>query len=205
MEPKWLTWAKELQAISQSGLTYTKDVYDKERFEEIRRISTEMMAHQTGMDTEKIKALFANETGYATPKVDIRAVVFKENKLLMVKEKSDGKWSLPGGWGDIGLSPGEVAVKEVKEESGFEVEPLKLLAVFDKKRHPHPPSAYHTYKLFIQCEITGGKGIEGVETSDVGFFPENGLPPLSLARNTESQIRQAFRRVNNPDTPVYFD
>lgn len=205
MEPKWLTWAKQLQSIAQAGLTYSKDVYDLERFEEIRQLSVEIMAHYTDMDKTVIADLFANETGYATPKVDIRAVVFRENKILLVRENTDGGWSLPGGWGDIGLTPSEVAVKEAKEESGFDVKPVKLIAVLDKKCHPHPPSPYYTYKIFIQCDIIGGKAEEGIETSGVGFFPENELPPLSVARTTESQIQMAFNQLHNPDEPVRFD
>jgi ADP-ribose pyrophosphatase YjhB (NUDIX family) len=205
VEPKWLEWAKQLQAISQAGLTYSKDVYDLERFEMIREMSVEMMAQHTEMDQTVIRDLFANETGYATPKVDIRAVVFKEDKLLMVRETTDGDWSLPGGWGDIGLSPGEVAVKEVKEEAGFDVKALKLLGVLDKKCHPHPPSPYHVYKIFILCDIIGGKPEEGIETSAVGFFAEEELPPLSVARNTESQIRMMFRHLQNPGGDVFFD
>ncbi|MCA1063813.1 NUDIX hydrolase [Rossellomorea sp. AcN35-11] len=205
MEPKWLDWAKQLQSIAQAGLTYSNDVYDVERFEMIRDISVEMMARHTDVDQSVIRDLFANETGYATPKVDIRAVVFKDDKLLMVKEKSDGGWSLPGGWGDIGLTPGEVAVKEVKEESGFDVKAVKLLGVLDKKCHPHPPSPYHVYKVFIRCDIIGGEAAEGVETSDVRFFPEHDLPSLSVERNTEYQIHMAFRHLHHEDEPVYFD
>src|SRR5690625_5682768 len=122
----------------------------------IRDISVEMLSKQTEVDQTIIKELFANESGYATPKVDVRAVVFKDNKILMVQEETDGAWALPGGWGDIGLSPSEVAVKEVQEESGFDVKAVKLIGILDKKLHPHPASPYHTYKLFIQCEITGG-------------------------------------------------
>lgn len=205
MEPKWLDWAKQLQSIAQAGLAYSKDVYDLERFELIRNISVEILSHQTDMDLTVIRDLFASETGYATPKVDIRAVVFKENKILMVKENSDGDWSLPGGWGDIGLAPSEVAVKEVKEESGFDVKAIKLLGVLDKKCHPHPPSLYHVYKMFIQCEIIGGQPKEGIETSAVEFFSENELPSLSIARNTESQIELAFKHLHNLQEPVYFD
>lgn len=205
MEPKWLNWAKQLQAMSQAGLTYSKDVYDLERFELIRNISVEILSEHTDMETTVIKDLFANETGYATPKVDIRAVVFMNNKILMVKENTDGDWSLPGGWGDIGLTPGEVAVKEVKEESGFDVKPQKLIGVLDKKCHPHPPSPYHVYKMFIQCEIIGGHPKEGIETSAVEFFAEKELPSLSIARNTESQIQLAFRHLHNPEEPVSFD
>lgn len=204
-ESEWLKWAKELQAIAQTGLTYSKDVYDKERFESIRRISVEILAKYTNMDASIIKDLFANETGYATPKVDIRAAVFLNKKILLVKEKTDGKWALPGGWGDIGLSPSEVAVKEVKEESGFDVKALKLIAVFDKKFHDHPPSPIHVYKLLIQCEIIGGLAAEGIETSAVQFFAESNLPPLSLPRNTEAQIQLAFKHLYNQNEPVYFD
>ena len=205
MEPKWLEWAKQLQSIAQAGITYSKDVYDLERFELVRNISVEMLSHYTDVSKTLIKDLFANETGYATPKVDIRSVVFKDHKILMVREKTDGDWSLPGGWGDIGLTPSEVAVKEVKEESGYEVEVIKLMGVLDKKCHPHPPSPYHVYKMFIRCEIIGGQPKEGMETSAVGFFAENELPPLSLARNTESQIKWAFKHLHNPQEPVYLD
>lgn len=186
MEDKWLAWAKQLQSIAQAGLTYSKDSYDLERFQQIRDMSVEIMSGHTGTEMKLIEELFANETGYATPKVDIRAV--------MVREKMDGRWALPGGWADIGLSPTEVAVKEAKEESGFEVRAIRLLAVHDKKFHPHPPSPYHVYKLFIQCEIIGGQAAIGAETSEVKFFSENDLPEeLSIERNTESQIRMAFR------------
>jgi ADP-ribose pyrophosphatase YjhB (NUDIX family) len=205
LEPKWLEWAKQLQSIAQAGLTYSKDVYDLERFELIRNLSVEMLALHTDVSRTVIKDLFANETGYATPKVDIRAVVFKDNKILMVRENTDGGWALPGGWGDIGLTASEVAVKEVKEESGFDVKPIKLTAVLDKKCHPHPPSPYHVYKIFIQCEIIGGQPMGGIETDAVEFFAENELPPLSVERNTESQIRLAFKHLHNPQEPVYFD
>ncbi|WP_404996247.1 NUDIX hydrolase [Caldifermentibacillus hisashii] len=205
MKPKWLEWAKELQSIAQAGLTYSRDVYDLERFEQIREISMEIMSQYTKVDQSVLKNLFANETGYPTPKVDIRAVIFEDNKILLVKENSDDSWSLPGGWADIGLTPSEVAIKEVKEESGFDVKPVKLLGVLDKKCHPHPPSPYHVYKIFIQCEIIGGGPQTGIETTAVGFFAENELPKLSEGRNTRSQIEMLFRQVNNPQEPVYFD
>ncbi len=205
MEPKWLEWAKQLQAIAQTGLTYSKDPFDIERFEAIRKISIEIMNHYTDVEEKKIKNLFAKETGYATPKVDIRAVVVKDHKVLLVREKSDNAWSLPGGWADIGLSPGEVAAKEVKEEAGLDVQATRLLAVFDKKKHPHPPSPYHVYKMFILCEILGGSLTPGLETRDVQFFAENEIPPLSKSRVTESQLELIFKSINSPGHPVYFD
>ena len=205
LEPKWLDWSKQLQSIAQAGLTYSKDVYDLERFELIRNISIDILAHYTDMDRPVIKDLFAGETGYATPKVDIRAVVFKDDKILMVRENTDGNWALPGGWADIGHTPSEVAVKEVKEESGFTVQPIRVIAVIDKKCHPHPPSAFHVYKIFIQCEIIGGQPAIGIETSEVKFFAENELPPLSTARNTKTQIELAFKYLKSPHEAVYFD
>jgi len=205
MDSKWLEWAKQLQSIAQAGLTYSKDVYDIERFEMIRDLSVEMMALQSNMDKQLVRDLFANETGYATPKVDIRVVVLQENKLLLVKENADGAWALPGGWADIGLTPSEVAVKEVKEESGFDVHVVKLLGVMDKKCHPHPPSPYHVYKLFIHCEIVGGQALTGIETAEVGFFAENELPVLSEERNTLSQIQWVFKQLEESDQSVYLD
>lgn len=205
MEPKWLEWAKQLQSIGQAGLAYSKDKYDLERFELIRDISTQILSQQTEIDKTKIKDLFANETGYATPKADIRAAVFKSNQILMVRERADDFWSLPGGWGDIGLSPSEVAINEVQEEAGFDVKATKLIGIYDNQVHSHPPSAYHVYKLFIQCEIIGGEPETGLETSAVGFFSENELPPLSVPRNTEKQILTAFRHLHNPQEPVHLD
>lgn len=131
---KWLDWAKEIQAISQAGLAYTKDEFDRERFLRLREISCEIIAEYTEADFSKVKNLFAGESGYQTPKVDVRAVIFKADRLLLVQEKADGKWALPGGWADIGLTPKETAVKEVFEETGFKAEAGKLLAVMDKKR-----------------------------------------------------------------------
>ncbi|MBY9080836.1 NUDIX hydrolase [Paenibacillus sp. HN-1] len=205
MEAKWLSWAKEIQAIAQTGLEYGKDVYDLERYEALRELSIDIMENYTFESREKIKLAFADDKGYATPKVDIRGVVFQEGKILMVREKNDGKWALPGGWADIGYSPSEIASKEIWEESGFEARPVRLLAVLDKKFHGHPPDPYHIYKLFILCEITGGEAAGGVETSEVGFFGEEELPELSVSRNTEAQIRTMFEYLRDPDKPVLLD
>jgi len=202
---KWLEWAKEIQAISQAGLAYTKDVYDKERFEQLRELSITIMQEYTEAGEDKIRTLFASETGYQTPKVDVRAVIFQDGKLLLVREKADGAWALPGGWADIGLSPAEVAVKEVKEEAGYDVRAVRLLAVLDKKFHRHPPSPFHVYKMFIQCEITGGAAGIGTETSAVGFFERDALPPLSEERNTAEQLDRLFHYNNHPDLPVWMD
>ncbi|MGQ3480327.1 NUDIX domain-containing protein [Paenibacillus sp. TY11] len=148
---------------------------------------------------------FASEKGYATPKVDIRGVVFKENKILLVREKADQAWALPGGWADISYSPSEVAVKEIEEESGYIVTPKRLLAVMDKKFHHHPPEPYHVYKFFIECELTGGEAKSGLETLEVGFFNRNDIPLLSLERNTPEQIQTMFQFLDYPNKPVIID
>ncbi|MCA0988712.1 NUDIX hydrolase [Guptibacillus algicola] len=205
MSEKWLDWAKELQSIAQAGLTYTKDPYDYERYVELRKLSTEIMNTYTEYDMNMIENLFANETGYQTPKVDIRAAVFQHGELLLVQEKADGKWSLPGGWGDVGYTPAEVAVKEVYEETGYIVKVVRLLAVLDKSKHPHPASPYHTYKIIFQCEIVGGSPSESIETSASGFFNRINLPPLSTGRTTTSQIALLFDYLNDPSKPVIYD
>lgn len=169
MEQKWLAWAKEIQGIAQTGLTYAKDVYDIERYEALRELSVDILANYTFESKERIRLSFAGEGGYSTPKVDVRGVIFREGKILLVREKLDGNWALPGGWADIGLSASEVVVKEISEESGFQAEAVRLLAVLDKKFHNHPPEPYHVYKMFILCKIVGGEAAEGVETSEVDF------------------------------------
>lgn len=205
MKYYWLDIAKKLQALAQSGLAYSNNQYDTERYEELRNISADIMAKYTDIEIKTIKDLFCNETGYQTPKVDVRGVVFRDHKILMVREKLDDAWALPGGWADIGLTPGEVAAKETKEEAGLEVKPVRLLAIYDKKCHPHPPSPFHVYKIFIMCEIIGGTAASGLETSEVGFFGLNELPELSVERNTESQIGIMFEYLKNPNKEVIFD
>lgn len=205
MSTQWLDWAKRIQALSQSGLAFSKDIYDIERYEELRKISVEIMAEHTDLELHRIEGLFTNETGYQTPKVDVRGVIFKEEQVLMVKENLDNRWALPGGFCDIGLSPSENVVKEIKEESGYDVIPVKLLALLDKNKHPHPPEPYHYYKIFIMCEIIGGEPAIGSETNQVKFFSKNNLPPLSLNRNTESQIAMMFEFLKNPDRETIVD
>ncbi|MBO1626758.1 NUDIX hydrolase [Bacillus arachidis] len=205
MEAKWIDWVKQIQAIAQAGLTYSKDVYDIERFEQLRDLTVTMMSHYTKTDWEVVEKLFANETGYQTPKVDIRAVVYKDDKLLFVKEKSDGKWALPGGWADVGYTPTEVAAKEVWEETGYKVDHFRLLAVFDKEKHHSSPSATHVYKIFIGCEIVGGEKQTSIETEAVNFFGEKEIPELSIARNTEGQIREMFACMKDSNKQSLLD
>lgn len=205
MSYKWLEWAKKIQSISQAGLTFSKDVYDIERYEELRNLSAQIMREYTGLEMKKINDLFTNETGYQTPKIDVRGAVFNDNKILLVREKIDDRWSLPGGFCDIGLSPSENIVKEIKEEAGYDVVPTRLLALLDMNKHPHPPQPYHYYKLFIQCEIIGGQARNGLETKGVHFYHENNLPLLSRGRNTDSQIKMLFESLRNPHKDTIFD
>lgn len=193
-----LDYIKRVQAIAQAGLTYGENDYDIERYEELRELSIKMLGEITNEPLEKIKVHFASGKGYQTPKVDVRAICLRDNKVLMVKERIDGRWSLPGGWCDIGYSPGEMAVKEVREESGFEVEVIKLLALYDKKCHGHPKDIYHVYKLFFLCEITGGEALNSIETSDVDFFSFDDLPELSVTRNTFKQMQRMKFLIENP-------
>lgn len=205
-EPRWLEWAKRIQAISQTGLAYAKDPYDVERYESIRQIAAEMMAAGSDASLEKIVNLFAGQSGYATPKVDTRGVVFQDDALLLVKELEDGRWTLPGGWADVLESPHEAVEREVFEESGFQTRATKLLAVFDRSKHPHePPYPYHIYKLFIQCNIIGGAASLSQETGGAEFFCKNALPPLSISRITPSQIKRLFEHHRHPDLPTDFD
>ncbi len=157
------------------------------------------------MEREKIEALFAKEEGYQTPKVDVRGVVFKENRMLLVRERAESRWSLPGGFCDVGLSAAENIVKEIREESGYESEAVKLLALLDMNKHPHTPQPYHYYKIFIQCERIGGIESSGIETDQIGFFARDELPTLSIGRNTEEQIKMMFAFYDDPLKQSIFD
>lgn len=204
-EHPWLAWIKQIYAIARWGLTYAKDPFDLERYEVLHQLSVTMMADFTCMDKSRIEDLFANEVGYLTPKVDVRGVVFRDGKILMVQEKWDGRWTIPGGWADIGLSPAEVAAKEVREEAGLEVRPVKMLAMLDKKFFAHPVSPYHIYKVFMGCEITGGEITTGLESQGVGFFGLDELPELSAHRITAEQIALLFQHHHDANRPTDFN
>ncbi|WP_392534076.1 NUDIX hydrolase [Nostoc sp. C117] len=205
METKWLEWAQKLQAIAQNGLTYSEGVYDLERYKQLRAIATEIIANHSNVEHSYVLDLFSREAGYATPKVDVRAGIFQDDTILLVKEISDGCWTLPGGWADVGESPSEVVVKEVYEESGYQARAIKLLAVYDRDKQGHPPFPFSVYKLFFQCEIIGGSPSSSIETEAVDFFPENALPELSLGRVTPAQITRLFQHYRQPDLPTDFD
>lgn len=205
MNPKWLDWAARLQAIAQNGLTFAANGFDIDRYQAIRQVAAEMVAAGSDTDIERITALFFGEEGYATPKVDVRGVVFRDHKILLVQEWSDGGWTLPGGWADIGDSPSESVTREIREESGFEAKAIKLLAVYDRNKHPHTPFVHHVYKMFFLCELLGGEATTSNETLAVSFFGPDDIPPLSIRRVTASQIARFFEHHDHPEWPTDFD
>jgi ADP-ribose pyrophosphatase YjhB (NUDIX family) len=206
LSPAWLEWARKLQAVAQNGLLFTENPYDRERYEAIREVAARMMASGSGEQIEAISGLFSDQAGYATPKVDVRGVVFRDDQILLVREAQDGLWTLPGGWADPNESPSESVTREVSEEAGFAIRAVKLLAVFDRAKHPHVPlHAFHVYKLLIRCEIESGAPRPSLETLEVAFFPEDAIPELSMARVTPSQITRCFEHLRHPDWPADFD
>jgi ADP-ribose pyrophosphatase YjhB (NUDIX family) len=208
LEPAWLRWARELQAMAQTGLAFTRNPYDRERYRQLSDIAAQIMAEYTGLDAQRLARLFAGETGYATPKLDVRGAAFRDGRVLLVREIADGnRWTLPGGWADVNASPSESIVKEMREESGFEVRVCKLAAVWDRARHAHEPAyPFHIWKLFFLCEITGGEPRASLETSGVGFFAETELPTdLSIGRVLLPQLRRMFEHMRRPELPTDFD
>ena len=207
MEPKWLEWGQALQIIAQNGLAYSQNAFDIERFEEVRKIASEILGSYSRIAPTELESLFQGEVGYATPKVDVRGAAFRDNAILLVRENLDGgRWTLPGGWADQNDSPSEAVLREMREESGFEARVVKLAAVYDRNRRGHPYFYFSTYKLFFLCEITGGQAIEAnIETGGVGFFPEDQLPELSLSRVTEDEIHMLFAHYRNPELPTEVD
>lgn len=201
---KWLEWAVELQSLAQAGLTYGKDVYDRERYERIRDISAEILSYKTDISVEKVKNLFCNEIGYQTPKLDTRAAVFEHEKILLVKE-NNGKWSLPGGWVDVNLSVKENTVKEVKEESGLDVTADRIIAIQDRDRHNLPAYAYGVCKIFVLCSVLGGEFEKNIETTEFRYFNKAELPELATEKNTKEQIEMCFNAYYNKDWIVEFD
>ena len=207
-EPDWLTWSRSLQAIAQTGLAFADNPYDRERYEAIRSLASGIMAMHARVPAQAVEALFANETGYATPKVDVRGAAFDaEGRILMVREVSDGgRWTLPGGWADVNLTAAENVVKEMREESGYDARVLKLAALWDRTRQGHSPGLFSCCKAFFICAVTGGEAAASLETSEVGWFAEDGLPAdLSTGRVLRHQLQRMFAHVRDPALPTEFD
>lgn len=201
----WTSIAQRIQAIAQTGLSYAVNPYDVERYKQLSSIAASMIAGPEPEKTALATRLFASERGYATPKVDVRAVVFRDDLLLLVREREDGGWTLPGGWAEVGESAAESVEREVREESGYIVKAAKLLACWDRNKHPHPAIPFHAYKLVFRCELLGGQAGPSSETSEVGFFEETQIPGLSLSRTLPEQIHFVFQSLRDTAAPTAFD
>ena len=205
MNDKWLDFAIRIQSIAQAGIQYGKDQYDKERYGELRKIAAEMIFEKTDISVEKVYDLFCNETGYQTPKVDTRAAVFMDDKILLVHE-NNGTWSLPGGWCDVDQSIASNTEKEVKEEAGFTVKAEKLIAVQDWRKHNVTNYAYGVVKAFVMCRYESGNFEENIETTEIAFFGKDELPDhLAVEKCTREQILMCFEAYENPEMPTLFD
>ncbi len=207
-EPCWLLWAREVQAVAQTGLAFTSDKYDRERYQHLQKLAAQILAEQAGIEVKDIQMLFDRQTGYATPKLGVRGAVFQGDRILLVREIADDhRWTLPGGWADVNESPSEAVAREVREEAGAEVRPYKLAAVWDRARHPHGAAEpFHVWRLFFLCNVAGGEVGPGPETSEVAFFAEHELPTeLSTRRVLLPQIRRMFEHRRQPELPTEFD
>jgi ADP-ribose pyrophosphatase YjhB (NUDIX family) len=202
--PKWLEWAREIFSLSQSGLTYSGNEYDIERYKRLQEITAEMIAEQSEITKESALDSFSMQAGYITPKVDVRGAVIRDGKILLIQERADDKWAMPGGWADLGNSPSSVAEREVWEESGFRVKAEKVVAVLDANRI-EPFEFYHAYKLIFLCKLIGGEPRISYETLAVDFFAPDHLPPLSSYRTNADMLREVFAHIEQPNRPTLFD
>lgn len=202
---RWLEWAREIQALSQTGLTYSDNDYNTQRYRRLREIAAEIVQEHAGLPQEPVLESFRVQPGYATPKVDVRGAVIRRGRILLVQERIDGRWCMPGGWADVGDHPSEMVVREVWEESGFHVLPRKIIAVYDANRDGIPLEFYHAYKVVFLCELTGGQARPSNETLAVDFFSFDNLPPLSSARTNERHLAEVLAHLREPDRPAAFD
>jgi ADP-ribose pyrophosphatase YjhB (NUDIX family) len=200
-----LEWARKLQAIAQNGLYFSKDPFDRQRYAEIEQLAAAMLSAELDVPLAAVGTFWQGEHGYATPKVDVRGGVFRGAEVLLVRERSDGRWTLPGGWVDVNDAPSAAVAREILEESGYQARAVKLAALVDKLRHPHPPGVHHIYKLFFLCELTGGSAATSHETDAVGFFPVGALPELSTGRVLPAQIERLYQHQLDRSLPTDFD
>lgn len=202
---KWLKWAIEIQSLAQAGLTYTDNVYDIERYERLREIAAEIIEEKSNISLEKVKDLFCNENGYQTPKIDTRAAIFKDDKILLTHE-NNGTWSLPGGWCDVLESVASNTIKEVKEETGLDVETIKIIAVQDRNKHNKPIYAYGVCKIFVLCDVIGGEFIENIETTEIKYFSLDEIPNnLAEEKTNNEQIEMCFKAYKDEKWQTQFD
>jgi len=203
--PRWLKWAREIQAVSQTGLTYASSEYETQRYKRLTEIAAEIVQDHAGVPREHLLQDYAMQVGYATPKVDVRGAVVRDGQILLVQERVDELWCMPGGWADVGDLPSEMVVREIWEESGFHVVPRKVIGVYDANRSGRPLELYHAYKLVFLCELIGGEARPSDETLDVRFFPFDDLPPLSLSRTDRRHLIEVEAHLRDPARPAAFD
>jgi ADP-ribose pyrophosphatase YjhB (NUDIX family) len=200
-----LDWARKVQAIAQNGLAFSHDPFDRERYSQLSQLVAELLSAHLRIPLSTTRTFWEGEYGYATPKVDVRGGVFQGERVLLVRERSDGLWTLPGGWVDVNDAPSQAVEREIHEESGYQARAVKLAALLDKNRHPHPAGLHHIYKLFFVCELTGGTPAASAETDAVEFFPVQALPPLSAGRVLAPQIERLYRHSLDAALPTDFD
>lgn len=203
--PHWLEWAREIQALSQTGLHYSHDIFETQRYQRLVEIAAEIVNSHTGLPKEPMVENFSIQPGYATPKIDVRGAVVRDGKILLVQEKMDQRWCMPGGWGDVGEAPSEMVVREVVEESGFEVKPVKIIGVYDANRDGRPLHFFHAYKIIFLCEILSGFARPSEETLAVDFFDFNKLPPLSSSRTNERHLADVLAHYRDKNQATVFD
>jgi ADP-ribose pyrophosphatase YjhB (NUDIX family) len=204
---KILEWTRQVQAIAQNGLAFTRDPFDRERFLQLQQLVSRILSSELDLSEGQVRELWSHDEGYATPKVDSRGCIFDGDQVLLVRERSDGKWTFPGGWVDINDAPGAAVEREIFEESGYRAKAVKLAALVDKNNpaHGHPPGLHHIYKLFFLCELTGGAPASSNETDAVDFFPVTALPELSTGRTTQPEILRMHQHYLRRDLPTDFD
>lgn len=203
--PRWLEWAREIQALSQTGQAFTKSHYDRLSFGRLEMIAAEIVAEHSSLEAAEAARVFSLEPGYATPKVDVRAAVVQDGRILLVRETADGKWAMPGGWADVGDRPSETAERETREESGFDVRAKKLVGAFDANRGAKASMFFHAVKLVFLCDLLGGDARPSMETLEVGFFDFTDLPPLSEHRTNRRHIDEVRAHLRDPLRPAAFD
>jgi ADP-ribose pyrophosphatase YjhB (NUDIX family) len=205
MTDRTLELARRLHALARTGLHFCSNEYDRERYVEIEQLAAELLSGPVPADRDALLALWRNETGYVTPKIEVRGAVFRDGRVLLVRETADGRWTLPGGWADVNESPSQAIEKEIEQESGFLARAVKLAALYDRSRHGHGESLHHSWKAFFLCEVTGGEARGSYETDAVGFFLPDELPPMSLGRSTPRQVARMLHHWRNRELPTDFD
>ena len=203
--PMWFKWAREIQALAQTGLTFSENMYEKERNTRLMGLASEMMAAHSNLNQQELLENMLSQPGYATPKIDVRGAVIRDGKILFVQEAADGKWCMPGGWADVGDEPAEAIIREIREESGFEVSVNKVIGVFDANRDGRPMELYHAFKIVFLCEITGGEAAVSFETLAVDFFDLFDPPPLSGNRTHPRHLNEVAEHLADPARKTYFE